>query len=321
MTSLDPAKLQSILSTALPGRQLHGCTPLGGGFSNALYRVDVSAGTGDPVQPVVLRIFVRDGTRCAIESALAGKLRGIVPVPEVLWSDPGGEMIGQPFTLVQWVDGVLVDQVLAGGTVADVTAVGREVGAVLASIGSIRFNSAGFFGDGALEPRPLRNPAPEQLLTYVYARLFEGPAQDALDPSTRDAWWRLISDAAPCLHSVEGARSLVHADFNGKNLMVRNGPGGWQVAGVLDWEFAFSGSSLADVGNMLRFADEYPTGYADAFLTGFTAHGGSLPDDWQRIARTLDVFSIVDFLCRSPDNPFREKARKLISAAVDRGFL
>jgi aminoglycoside/choline kinase family phosphotransferase len=54
-----------------------------------------------------------------------------------------------------------------------------------------------------------------------------------------------------------GVRQLVHADFNPKNILVR----GASVAAVLDWEFAFSGTPLFDVGNMLRFAERYPPGY------------------------------------------------------------
>jgi len=45
---------------------------------------------------------------------------------------------------------------------------------------------------------------------------------------------------------------LVHADYNGKNLLMQSTHEGWQVAAVLDWEFAFAGSPLFDTGNFLR---------------------------------------------------------------------
>ena len=45
--------------------------------------------------------------------------------------------------------------------------------------------------------------------------------------------------------------ALVHADFNPKNLLVDPATGG--VTGVLDWEFAYAGAPLGDLGNLLRF--------------------------------------------------------------------
>src|SRR5207302_5971459 len=53
------------------------------------------------------------------------------------------------------------------------------------------------------------------------------------------------------LDSVQQRRSLVHADYRLWNLLMRNEGGFWTVAGVLDWEFAFSGWPLVDVGGML----------------------------------------------------------------------
>ena len=50
----------------------------------------------------------------------------------------------------------------------------------------------------------------------------------------------------------------MHADYNGKNLLMQSTHEGWQVAAVLDWEFAFAGSPLFDTGNFLRHEADFP---------------------------------------------------------------
>jgi aminoglycoside phosphotransferase (APT) family kinase protein len=61
----------------------------------------------------------------------------------------------------------------------------------------------------------------------------------------------------------------VHSEFNGKNLLVLGRGGRWSISAVLDWEFAFSGSPLVDVGNMLRFRASYPPSFVSGFIAGF----------------------------------------------------
>jgi aminoglycoside phosphotransferase (APT) family kinase protein len=48
----------------------------------------------------------------------------------------------------------------------------------------------------------------------------------------------------------------------------------WSISAVLDWEFAFSGSPPVDVGNMLRFREEQPDGFAAGFIAGYREAGG-----------------------------------------------
>jgi aminoglycoside phosphotransferase (APT) family kinase protein len=80
----------------------------------------------------------------------------------------------------------------------------------------------------------------------------------------------------------------VHSDYNGKNLLVHERGGCWSISAVLDWEFAFSGSPLTDIGNMLRFRTAYPACFASAFITGYREAGGNLPPDWREVSADSD---------------------------------
>ena len=68
----------------------------------------------------------------------------------------------------------------------------------------------------------------------------------------REKTLALVWSHASELASLEDTKNLVHGDFGKRNIIVRQTAGTWTVAAVLDWEFAFSGPSLADVGHFLR---------------------------------------------------------------------
>lgn len=205
----------------------------------------------------------------------------------MIWADPPGAVAGRPALVMRHVDGVRLDRLLADGGGRVATAAGRAVGAALARVGVVTFPRGGVFRGPDLDPQPLGSGSlPEQLLEFARQRLF---APGALLAALRDRYWPLVVAATPALAAVADARVLVHSDFNGKNILLAPDPaGGLRVSALLDWEFAFAGSPLIDVGNLLRFRSELPPGFEPAFLAGFADHGGNLPPDWDRLARTLD---------------------------------
>ena len=68
---------------------------------------------------------------------------------------------------------------------------------------------------------------------------------------------------------------------------------------MLDWEFAFSGYVLWDVGNMLRYAHKMPHEFQDAFLSGLASGGVTLPKHWRITIQILNLLSLLDCLKRS----------------------
>jgi aminoglycoside phosphotransferase (APT) family kinase protein len=66
---------------------------------------------------------------------------------------------------------------------------------------------------------------------------------------------------------------LVHNDFGNRNILVRQENGKWGVAAILDWEFAFSGSPLLDVGHFLRYERRGAPLREPHFSQGFVEHG------------------------------------------------
>ncbi len=90
----------------------------------------------------------------------------------------------------------------------------------------------------------------------------------------------------------------MHCDFGSRNVLVRESAtsGRWEVAAVLDWEFAVSASPLVDVGHMLRYEPRDATRLEPHFSRAFAEAGGHLPHDWRELSRALDLTALVELL-------------------------
>lgn len=338
--------LDGWLRAALGGQAIDTTENLGGGYRNR--NTLLHAGRGESF---VLRQYGRPASgqpggdaddagearrTCAVESALAARLRGVAPVPEVIAADPDGAVAGEPVMLSRFVPGAPLGEVLAGaggtggatGTTGargaaraaaggDAAALGAAAGAALAAIGTVGFSQPGFFDDAGLHPQSEGMPA--GLADFVDQCLAAGPAPEVMSAAELAGLRALARDDAPLAGLSDGESRLVHSDYNPKNLLVgrkqRDG-GGWSVRAVLDWEFAFSGSPLHDVGNMLRFQWELPPGYAAAFADGFRRGGGHLPPDWRRISQALDLYALADLLTRPVTHRYFGRALTAVRARL-----
>jgi thiamine kinase-like enzyme len=113
---------------------------------------------------------------------------------------------------------------------------------------------------------------------------------------------------------------MAHGDLGGRNILVApTESDGWRVCGLIDWEFAFSGSALWDVGRMFRYSKRYSETFRRGFERGYRDAGGTLPEDWFRTARLLDSTRLVTILNETQELPlvFAE-CRELIEAMVAR---
>ncbi|WP_432992602.1 phosphotransferase family protein [Dactylosporangium sp. CA-233914] len=288
---LEPSIREWVESVALPGARIRHARVLEGGYSNH----NVVLGMSDGGR-FVLRRYLRRSS-CAVEVALARRLAGTVPVPAVVAADETGVIAGEPVLLSTYVEG------RPGGEA-------REVGLALARIGSVEFERPGFFGDGWLEPGPPGMEPVSGLARFVEQCLERGNADGHLTAGEQRALRKHAEEAEPELEVLRGSRRLVHGDFNPKNLL----SAGNAVVAVLDWEFAFSGSPLFDVGNMLR--DPRPGGFEERFIGGFRDGGGELPGNWRRLSRALDLYSLADLLTRPVGHRYFSRAVKNIREIV-----
>ncbi|MFP1628058.1 phosphotransferase [Streptomyces sp. 5K101] len=206
--SLDPDILDVLRTQVLGGALVVEERRLSGGFSsdNVLLRTD--RGTS-----FVLRRYPRRNT-CAVEAALMRLVADRVPVPEVVYADDGGDLLGEPFILTRFASGVPLTSVFAGAADEDGPQLAEAVAEVLVAIHSVRFGRPGFFSDGALRPDATPPEHHDDLVAFVEATVARGNVAAVLSEAEQRALVELGVRCAPLVAETVDADQLVHSDFN-----------------------------------------------------------------------------------------------------------
>jgi Ser/Thr protein kinase RdoA (MazF antagonist) len=227
----------------------------------------------------------------AREAAILRRVAPLVRVPRVLAE----------------ADGALLLEYVPHEELPDVAPAGAAAGRAAARIHSVAFDRSGFL-DASLrvaEPFP---SALDGLRAYADG-LLAGPAGRALGTratAIRRAWDR--HDAR--LRAATSRAVLTHGDFKPANVKWLPAP---RDVVVFDWEFAWSGPALMDVGQTFRWGTG--TAFRDAFVAAYRAEGGDFPDDWEAIAPLLDLFHLTGLLDHAAPAPVRDRD---VLARVDR---
>jgi fructokinase len=294
----DVATVRRLLAPWPHATQIIGVGRLDGGFQNR----NIALTLDGPPRRAVLRLYDSDAAACVKEAALLARLRKQgpeVPVPRVFYAQTDGAGDWPPHAVLEYIDGVALRELAVAGDRRAVIEAARDVGRVLAriaSIASIAFAEPGFLrGDLAVDPTFGGYPASYRSLV---ARLMDSPNfRDrvtapviAAIESFVDRWAERVDAPA--------ASTLVHGDFNSRNILVRDVDGRWRVAAVLDWEFAISGSYLSDAGNLLRYERAGRRRFEPAFSEGMHEGGLALAADWLAHARALDLIALVEMVGR-----------------------
>ncbi|GIF02742.1 hypothetical protein Asi03nite_02800 [Actinoplanes siamensis] len=295
------------------GSKIVATSVLAGGFSHETCLLTLADGR------VVARF---GGTDPVVEAGVMAAARRHVPVPDVLVVMPGGDELGRPAMVIEYVDGVVLSRVLARGALgrSDADELGAEVGRVVAGVAAVEFDRRGFFVDADLTVKE-EQPWSQQLVEAAQSCMAAVP-ESRLDGVTRRAWVQLCEASAPVLESVDDHSRLVHADINPKNILVSRVGSGWRVEALLDWEFSYSGCPYGDAANMVRFGADYPEGFLEGFRAGFAEHQpANLPlvESWAHTGRVLDMFALSDLVTRPVGHAVADQAAEQIRLWVRHG--
>lgn len=284
---LDPPAIEAMMAPVLGGTTVRVVTPVDGGLTNTTYRVTAADGA-----VYGLRVHAGGPTALERERQILAALRGTIPVPDVLFIDAGG---AHPYLVYRWIEGITLNQCRREAGPAALLALAQPLGGMLA-----RTSAAPLPGlDGALDEIRI-----DALLAEADERLRTGLARARLGAELADALRATLAANAARLNALEHAGGLVHGDFGGRNVLVRrDGDGGWEISGVIDWESAGTGSAMWDVGSLFRYPLRYTPLFRDEFERGYRAAGGELPEDWWRAARLLDSTRLVAILAEPRDLP------------------
>ena len=225
-----------------------------------------------------------------------------VPTPKVLWRAseqfPGGL---RAFAMT-YVEGHLLADVEDSLSTANCRDICEQLAFAAARTHDLRFAQCGLLGPGPKVTEPFTSYA-AGTVGFMQSCLGNANLQRRLGPDRCHRLHRCLTHR-PDLHEPSATHQLCHSDFNQKNFLIRRDSNGrHRLAAVLDWEFAFSGSSVIDIGNLLRFEHESPAVESSWFADAYRAAGGHLDKAWREQALFADLLAQCAFLINPEELP------------------
>lgn len=309
-------EVRLLVAPAFPGRHVIGAEKLAGGLCNTNLKVTLDS----PHQQVVLRLYQRDPVAYGKEIGLLRLVHQTVPVPEVIYAQaeaPEGIVDVGPYALIEYVEGITFKELKATKNLEAIHEASSSIGKTVATIGRYQFDKPGLIsvnrsatGKDAAELEVIgpyiegRDPIPRILDSYLASPNLQRRTGAGLARRIHDFVWSWAPRLPQLDEEPNFVRCLVHSDLDPSNILVRQLEGKWVVVAVLDWEFAFSGSPLIDVGHFLRYERSAVPLCEPYFSRAFVEHGGRLPEDWRRVIRVIDLTGLCEILMREavPNN-------------------
>ena len=293
---LTPAFVERLLEPWRGQRVVAEVAQFRGGLMNRNYRVRLGADI------VVLRFYDRDARAGVKETTILRQLSPTMRVPEVLHFDANPLDAAAPVAVLEFIDGITLRDLSRSGPPEAIAQAAFDTGHQLARLASVRLANPKILEAGTIDPSLLAQPnANARLIDHFLSSPIVCARLSAADIETTHGYaW---SGEQRLTHAPR-ISSFAHGDFNSANILVKNGAHGWEVAAVIDWEFACSASIYVDIGNFLRYERPDRQRFEPAFSRGLADGGVDLPPDWRVLARLADLAALCELLTRSaaPDD-------------------
>jgi aminoglycoside phosphotransferase (APT) family kinase protein len=299
----SPANLASEIlleaASQLSSSPLRNSAVLSGGFSTTNILLEFAHG-----DRCVLRASPQHA-RLRMEADLLDYLSHEAPdvaAPKVLWRAPEHFPGGPGAFAMTYVEGHLLADIEDSLSAASCRDICEQLAFVAVCIHDLRFAQCGLLGPGPKVTEPFANYA-EGTVGFMQSCLGNTNLQRRLGAERCRRLHRCLTHRTD-LHEPSVTHQLCHSDFNQKNFLIsRDGAGRHHLAAVLDWEFAFSGSSVIDIGNLLRFEHESPAVESSWFADAYRAAGGHLDKAWREQALFADLLAQSAFLIDPEERP------------------
>ncbi len=240
-------------------------------------------------ETVLLRIYPMEADVSQKEIAIYQRLAGRLPVPKVYRS--GKIEQGNAYIVMEYLKGVSLASMLKNEN-ACTDSIFEQLGQILAVI-----HQESFEKEGALNENLEIDAGLPPILDW-YAYFLNGIPGKKLGSEWKREIEQIIETSGADLERMTEEFVLTHGDFRPANLLVS----GDCVTGVLDWEFVLSAPRYFDIGQFIR-EEESMTGLRKrAFYRGYQKESKNrLPEDWERLARLMDLATMMSFLDRSEE--------------------
>lgn len=246
--------------------------------------------------PVILRVYMRDKSAIQREIHLHDYVHGKVPVARILYHDSSCEVIPYPFSILEWMTGILMREVILKRDEQAISECAFDAGEKLSVLRQIKFGKGGFFQDD-FSIMPFNHD--EDYLPYVNSLMCESIIEASLGIDLLKKVKTLIESNSQYIPDKDDA-NMTHGDYDPANILVNQVADKWKISAILDWEFALASTYLLDIGLFLRYSRRLPVSYELNFIRGFENNGLSLPHNWKKSARLMDLLCLLQLLYYNP---------------------
>ena len=261
-TDFDARLLRDYLLRAIPGLEgpMH-LERIGGGQSNPTFFVTFAQRMlvlrKQPAGPVLPSAHAVDREFRIIRALAATD----VPVPSALLFEPGRDVVGTPFYVMDRLDGrVFHDNALPDAPAHTRRAVYASAAETLAKLHRVDWTGLGLTDFG--------KPG-----NYYGRQIARWTKQHELSQGEHNGDLERLIDWLPRHVPEDDLTTIVHGDYRIGNLMI--GSDGTHVAGVLDWELSTLGHPLADLAHSAMAWHSTPPEYGG--LLGLDLEALNLP--------------------------------------------
>lgn len=281
--------IQEIVGEAFPQDSYVAHEVISGGCANLNIKINLHSS----IKPFILRVYLRDSEAAYREKKLAQLLEKSLPIPKVHFV---GVKDGHHFAITEYMPGVTLRDLLLNGSFEHMEDLMTEAGTLLGKIHSFHFPHSGFFDYNLKIKKKITQ---ESHIAFARKCLQHPTTVEHVGEKQIASIRELLEKYAHCFPNGQ-ENSLVHGDFDPANILVDQQDGKWKISAILDWEFAFSGSLLCDLANMLRYSHQMPDSFEESFLKALEKNGMKLPENWRISIHLLNLISLLDCLTRCP---------------------
>jgi len=224
------------------GGDLAGIELIAGGRSNLTYRLDFGPSARLVLRRPPLGHVLPTAHDMAREYRVLTALHGTaIPVPAPVAFCPDPEVIGAPFYLMEYVDGLVLRTSEDGEQVSQDQArqLSERLAAMLAAIHGVDTRAVGLADFGRPEG-------------YLARQLARWQRQWELSATRQMPGYDRLVERLTAGLPESGDAALVHGDFRLDNMLVVLGERP-DIAAVVDWEMSTLGDPLADLGLTLMY--------------------------------------------------------------------
>ena len=286
---VPPETINKMAAAAFPDKTFSHYKVIAGGCAN----INIKIYFQNESDPKILRVYFRDKSAVYREKKLSTLLKDSVPLPILHYT---GKMDDYFFAITDFIHGIPLRELMLGNESYDMQAIMHDVGLTLLKINSFKFAQSGFFDN---QLKIITNSSNNNNLMAHADECLQGDNVNTVLGA------KIILQIHDCLNKCrhllpkQEESNLVHGDFDPSNIFIDRTNGRWKITGVLDWEFAFSGSSLWDIANMLRYAHKMPKEFQNAFINALVKGGMQLPTNWEDTTHLLNLLALLDCLKRA----------------------